>query len=537
MNRWNWIFALIGILGLLGALATWAVLDTLEGAATWYLVGGLASLILWAVLDRARIAEAVRSRSFLHGSGSGLLIAVVAAIAVAAYLLARDHDRTFDLTRERSFSLSSHTLEVLSTLDQPVRIIGFHRHDGVEQRAFRDLAQRYAEASSRVEVQYVDPLRQPRLAERYQVSSDQGTVVVESGDRQQRIESRPTEDALTKALVVVSSDTEHRICWSVGHGEPDPDDEASERGLGAVVTELERMNYRVVESRIATGGVDGSCDALVIARPQTDFLPPEREAVAAYLAQGGRVLVLLEPGGAPGLVADMPRFGVSVGDDVVLDFDPRNTLLGVDDPSFVVLTGDSLMPHPITRALSAAVVLGIARSVSPLESPPDGLEIRELLQTGPQAWAETDADALHVQPDPYERVGHVPVAVAVTVREPGALGVLEPAGEAAEEGPLDPARGVPADFEPQPGGRMVVIGDSDFANNVFVTWGNNRDLFLNAVAWLVDEEQQIGERPEFGDSLTITAVGEAVLCLISIFVVPGGAAFLALVVLVRRRTL
>ncbi len=83
----------------------------------------------------------------------------------------------------------------------------------------------------------------------------------------------------------------------------------------------------------------------------------------------------------------------------------------------------------------------------------------------------------------------------------------------------------------------MVLGDSDFASNVFVAWGNNRDLFLNAVAWLVDEERQIGERPEIGDSLEITAVGEAVLCLLSIFVVPGGAAFLALTVLLRRRTL
>ena len=45
---------------------------------------------------------------------------------------------------------------------------------------------------------------------------------------------------------------------------------------------------------------------------------------------------------------------------------------------------------------------------------------------------------------------------------------------------------------------MVVVGDSDFASNRFLVWGNNRDLFLNAVAWLVDEEDQIGERPSGG---------------------------------------
>lgn len=554
VNRWNWVFALVGITALLGGLASWWVLGAVEGSPTWFLAGGAASLLLWAALDRHRIAETVRSRSFVHGTGSGLMVLVVAAIGVASYLLAREHDRTFDLTRERAFSLSDHTLEVLSGLDAPVRVIGLHRHESPEQQAFRDLARRYAEASPQVQVEYVDPLRSPRVAERYGVTSDQGVIVLESGDREQRIESAPTEDALTKALVVVSSDTEHRICWSVGHGEPDPDDERSERGMGAVVTELERLNYTVTPSHIATGGVDRACDALILARPTTDLLPPEREALAAYLAEGGRALLLLEPGLAPGLVAEMPRYGVSVGDDVVLDFDPRNTLLGVDDPSFVVLTGGSLLPHPITRDLSAAIVLGIARSAGALPEPPDGLVVDELLRTSAQAWAETEPDALQVQPDEGERVGHVPVAVAVRVEDPAALGVVAPPapeapaadgaptteGAPADGAPpahLDAARGVPADFAPEPGGRLVVLGDSDFASNVFVAWGNNRDLFLNAVAWLVDEERQIGERPEIGDSLEITAVGEAVLCLLSIFVVPGGAAFLALTVLLRRRTL
>jgi ABC-type uncharacterized transport system involved in gliding motility auxiliary subunit len=95
-------------------------------------------------------------------------------------------------------------------------------------------------------------------------------------------------------------------------------------------------------------------------------------------------------------------------------------------------------------------------------------------------------------------------------------------------------RAVPADLAPKAGGRLVVIGDSDFASNQFLSWGNDRDLFLNAVAWLTDEEDQIGERPEQGEPLEIGGAASALWCLLSVVVVPGIAAGVAAITLVRR---
>ena len=65
--------------------------------------------------------------------------------------------------------------------------------------------------------------------------------------------------------------------------------------------------------------------------------------------------------------------------------------------------------------------------------------------------------------------------------------------------------------------------------------GNNADLFLNTVAWLVDEDDQIGERPPAAETLTITDFGQSMLCLTSVVLVPGAAALAALLALLRRR--
>ena len=47
-----------------------------------------------------------------------------------------------------------------------------------------------------------------------------------------------------------------------------------------------------------------------------------------------------------------------------------------------------------------------------------------------------------------------------------------------------------------PRGRLVVIGDSDFATDAYLDLLGNRDIALNAVAWAGGEEVLAGERPK-----------------------------------------
>jgi ABC-type uncharacterized transport system involved in gliding motility auxiliary subunit len=72
--------------------------------------------------------------------------------------------------------------------------------------------------------------------------------------------------------------------------------------------------------------------------------------------------------------------------------------------------------------------------------------------------------------DAQDHKGPVSLAVAAEVGEP-------PAGA---EGASSPKKG-----------RVVVVGDSDFAKNRFVASFFNRDLFVNSVNWLLGDEQLI----------------------------------------------
>nr|MCS5662580.1 hypothetical protein [Dehalococcoidia bacterium] len=53
--------------------------------------------------------------------------------------------------------------------------------------------------------------------------------------------------------------------------------------------------------------------------------------------------------------------------------------------------------------------------------------------------------------------------------------------------------------------RLVVVGDSDFASDVYVGQSpGNMDFFLNIVSWLAEEEDLISVRPKAPENRSLT---------------------------------
>jgi ABC-type uncharacterized transport system involved in gliding motility auxiliary subunit len=76
---------------------------------------------------------------------------------------------------------------------------------------------------------------------------------------------------------------------------------------------------------------------------------------------------------------------------------------------------------------------------------------------------------------------------------------------------------------PKPEARVAVMGDSDFAANSALGISGNRDLFLNTVGWLSQQENLISIRPKEPDDrrITLTATQQANIMWLSLLIVPG----------------
>ena len=413
------------------------------------------------------------ARAALSVGGQWTRIAValpaLAAIFVLGQLVLDARGWRFDLTPERRYTLSPRAREVVGGLDVDVRALAFLRSGDPRNVAIRDLLAQVAAVSPRVRVEMVDLNRSPALAREYEVY---GVGVVLEAVGRRRLVSSPNEDTLLAGLLAVTRPVPRVLAWVVGHGEGDVESAERRTGFARLRRLLTEEQYVIRPTTLGTRGIPDKTDAVVIAGPQEDFLPEELAVLNRYLQRPGRAVVLLDPLKAPALARFLSRYAVALDDEVVLD--PSGRLYGGEWLTMRLVTGERT--HPIVAPLAAAPLFSRARPVRTGGEDAGDVVVEPFLFTSRESWSTPDAGALRHGTATFvegrDRRGPVSVGVAVTfpgLREPGMA---------------------------ERRGRLVVLGDSEFANNFFIDFLGNKDLVLNTMAWVSEEEQAMTHRPE-----------------------------------------
>jgi ABC-type uncharacterized transport system involved in gliding motility auxiliary subunit len=171
--------------------------------------------------------------------------------------------------------------------------------------------------------------------------------------------------------------------------------------------------------------------------------------------------------------------------------------------------------HAITDRFDLLTVFPLARGLTAEAGAGEGRTAQPFLQTSQRSWAEATMSQLETpdQLKPEEKNGDLmgPVTIGMAVAVPSKP-PAPPAADAAK-----------TDQPPPPETRVVVIGDSDFASNAYLGGEGNRDLFMNVLSWLSQQENLISIRPrEPADRrLTLTASQITGMFALSIVLVPG----------------
>ncbi|MGD9764112.1 MAG: Gldg family protein [Candidatus Binatia bacterium] len=390
-------------------------------------------------------------------------LACAVALAAAQQLVERTGWRV-DLTPEQAEVLSDTARALLAGVERPVAVTAFVRADDPRNRAIDALLRRVHAEQPLVQYRMVDLNRSPALARRYGIDA-YGAIVVQSDGRFSSF-AHADERAFLTALVQVTHPGRRRLYFSTGNGERGIEDRDAQNGFFNAAVALLTDIYEIDEVALGRDTpVPGDARVLIIASPRRDFPPSALAHLDAYLRGGGRVLALLDPDDAPSLGALLQRYGIVVSDDIVLD--PGRRLFAGDHLTMSVTGADHR--HPVSAALHDPPVLS---GVRPVRSAPGGAaqEASDVLTTGAGSWRTPDRTVLERGEgefvDGRDTAGPVSVAASVTI----------------------PRR----DGEP---GRLLVIGDADFAANAFLDYLGNRELFLNAVHWLAGEDRLVGRRP------------------------------------------
>jgi ABC-type uncharacterized transport system involved in gliding motility auxiliary subunit len=440
--------------------------------------------------------------------GSSAVLSTILGIAILSMLgfLSTRYSQRWDWTEQSVHTLTDQSLKVLSGLEREVQATAFFSE--LDAPRVRDLLERYRHASDRFQLDFVDPNSRPDLVQTYGLKEEslaRGLVRLAMGD--DAVEVTEFEEAkITNALVQLSRSSEKKIYVLAGHNERPISgvDADGKEGFGQAAQALRNENYQVESLIVAqAGGVPDDANAVVIAGP-TRILPPEElAAIARYVKQGGALLLLLDPRANTNADQLMEGWGIDVGDDIIVDMQ-----LAFFQQYMSPFAGAYAAEHPITKPMGEQrdpTLFHVARSIE-IDEGGSG-EFQPIVYTGKKSWAERNLDLLVASGrfdfDGDDRIGPVPVAAA------GVLKSQEDGAEASVEG------------------RVVVIGDSDFATNEFmVRYGGNRDLLVNSINWLLGDVEAISVRPHQSRASRFVGSEQEVRAIqyLSVFVLPEAIA-------------
>jgi len=407
-----------------------------------------------------KVKRTVQLRSFRYG-GNALAISLMFLLILGLLnFLVNRHSVRFDLTKGGQFSLSEQTKKVLKNLNKEVRVTAFYKSD--TQRTIEDLLKAYRFYSSKFHYEFVDPDKKPGVAKQYGITAYE-TLVFECGTKTEKITEKD-EQALTNALIKVTREEDKVVYFLEGHGEVDID--SNERlGYSMAKKAIEGENYKVKKLNLATEkSIPSDCSILVVCGAQKLPFSSELDTIHAFLERGGKAFFLIDPPPAEGFVEFFDKWGLKIGNDIVLDASGMGQLFGMG-PWVPLVT--SYPSHPITQKFRVMTFFPYVRSVTPKESPGNGISVQALLKTSASSWGETDLQNPRAQ---FNKGKDVPGPVTI-----GVVVTKESSGKKT---------------------RLVVFGDSDFANNSYFRVQGNGDLFMNVISWLAEEEDLISIRPK-----------------------------------------
>ncbi|MFN8382716.1 MAG: Gldg family protein [Anaerolineales bacterium] len=460
------------------------------------LVLGLAA---YAIMSPDSIRRFLTGRQARYGSNSLILTLAMLGIVFVVNYLVFNNPKSWDLTEDKSNTLSNETLQILATLPEKVTATAFYSANLDKTSADEILLKFKTNSKGMFDYTFVDPDTNPVAAREAGVTGD-GKVMLQMGDTKE-IASSVSEEELARTMIRLISPTPRAVYFLQGHGEPDIV-AGGKLSYSIAKSTLESKNYTVGTINLLTDKtIPEDALSIIIAGPTKPLSANEVKLLKAFVDGGGSLVVMEDPrfftefGDAPDPLAQylFTDWGISLDEDVIIDFS------GVTQNA---LEAASLQynSHPITQNLNQQyiVILPQARSIT-IGTSAEGITATPLISTSEKSWGETSPLVTNENPKFDE-----------TTDVPGPL-TMAAAGENTTTK-----------------GRVVVVGNSVFAtDDAFDAYGNG-NLFINSVDWAAEQEDLLSIPPRESTQRTFlppTQGSFLLLVLIVVIVVPGMVVF------------
>lgn len=416
----------------------------------------------------------------------------------------------WDLTEDRTNSLSSETINILTTLPSPVYVQAFFSAQAYNSVIAKTLLEQYQYyGKNKFIVDWVDPTLDSIAVKTAGITRDE-TIVMTFNGRSEQV-GYPDEQEITSALIKLINPVPHIVYFLSGHGELDIQN-AGDSSLSQVRRALEAKNYIVSIINLASvSSIPSDASAIVVAGPKTPLSQAEVTLIKSYLDQSGSAIFLLEPAA---LVTEDPQWqylyqylksewGITFSSDIIIN---QNSIF---DPVIAIGTPQSYADHPVTQKLHGLTTLFPSSHTTLIDNVPPTVLAESIITTDSAAWGEMDIQSIQNDLQAFNPDQDIP----------GPLNLVVVAANGTTNS------------------RIAVVGDSDFTMDVnFFQYGNG-DLMINLVDWANKQEDLISLTPkQVTNRVIITPTGYGIgVILLIVFTLPLLVLFAGIYTWLRRK--
>ena len=471
--------------------------------------------------------EAMNTRTAKVGGYTFLLTLILLGILIAVNVfvnLLPSNLTQLDISAAQLYSVTSSTKVVANNLDEDVAIYWIVQ-SGQEDSVLEKLLNVYASLSDHITVTKKDPDAYPTFAAQYtdSTSVNNNSLVVCSEDKYRFIDysdiyevsydtssyssygysvsqSFDGEGEITAAIDYVVKDDLPQIYVLTGHGEGTLSDDFT--------SSITRANMETVEfSLLNVDEIPEEADCIMIYAPTSDLSEEEADMLLDYVTNGGNLMVYSGPQEEEELTnlnSVLNYYGVTVEEGIVVE---GNRDYYAFSAPYVLLP--EIESSDITDALNESnnyVILPIAQGLSTANA--QNGTVTALFETSSDSYSKVDGYSITT----YEKEDNDldgPFTLAVSI----------------EDGSSE--------------GKIVWVASDYMMDATYNSYssGANSDFGMNALSWMVGEEDQISIRSKSMDAtyLTINETVSGMLKIWMIGVVPLAYLAFGIIEVVARR--
>lgn len=385
------------------------------------------------------------------------IILFIVSITLLAWLTQK-YKFESDWTATQRNTLSTASIELLKTIETNISITAFAREADISQHRtlIKDLVAKYQKHTNKIELAFINPELDPTTTRKLGIQAE-GEMIISLAGRTEHLVSINEQD-LTNALQRLIRNSVSSIRFLTGHGERLPGGKANHdyqlftkilQAKGIQVSLLNLAEKHAIAEDIRT---------LVIASPLVNYLPGEVKLIQEFIAKGGNLLWLQDPGSLYKLTPLAKQLNIQFIKGVVVD--PTTQMLGIAATSALA---ESYAPHTISENFKLGTVFPHSGGLKLIDDKATDFTATAFIKTTKDSWLEAG-----------KLQGEVEYNANIDTSGPITLAyILE--------------RKIKEEY-PQ---RIIVIADSDFISNQFLGNLGNKEMGARIFNWLSNDDKLI----------------------------------------------